>query len=65
MVLRQFEIHNIIFPWEKKLAKLATDENLKIGEGKIRSALKTLEEYGFIKSIGNMGSKITRNGKIS
>ena len=62
-VLRQFEIHNNIPLGRKKLAKLATDENLKIGEGKIRSALKTLEEYGFIKSIGNMGSKITRNGK--
>ena len=62
-ILEQFEIHNRVPLGRTKLAELAINENLKIGEGKIRNILKTLENYGLIESIGNMGSKITESGR--
>ncbi len=62
-VLKQFKIYNRIPLGRTRIAELALDENMKIGEGKVRSILKTLEEYGFIEPIGNMGSKITIDGK--
>ncbi len=62
-ILEQFEIHNRVPLGRTKLAELAINENLKIGEGKIRNILKTLENYGLIESIGNMGSKITEGGR--
>jgi DNA-binding NtrC family response regulator len=62
-ILRQFEIYDNISLGRTRLAELAIDEGVKIGEGKIRGILKSLEKYGFIQSLGNMGSRITEDGR--
>lgn len=62
-ILKQFDKYNQIPLGRKKLLEIAKYEGMDLGEGKIRSTLKYLKDNKFIKSYGNMGSKITELGK--
>lgn len=62
-VLKQFEKNNDLPLGRARLTEFAKDEGSEIGEGKIRSILKDLNNMELIKSYGSIGSKITDIGK--
>lgn len=62
-VLRQFFYNDKAPLGRIKIAELAKINNIAIGEGKIRTIIKELNDYGFIEPIGTLGSKITKAGR--
>ncbi|MDR7871011.1 MAG: sigma 54-interacting transcriptional regulator [Tissierellaceae bacterium] len=62
-VLKQFFYHDKFPLGRVKITEMASNEKVEIGEGKIRSIIKELINYGFIEQIGTLGSRITKSGR--
>lgn len=61
-VLRQIFNNDPLPIGRMKIAQMAVQKNIKIGEGKIRSIIDQLNKYRLIKKVKNKGSIVTKLG---